>query len=35
VCLAIARFEHGHRRLVGMQNTVLQQLGLHRIDQGL
>lgn len=35
VCLAIARFEHGHRRLVGMQHAVLQQLGPQGIDQWL
>jgi hypothetical protein len=35
VRFAIAGFKHRHRRLVGMQHAVLQQLGLHRIHQWL
>ena len=33
--LALARREHRHRRLVGVQHLALQQLRLHRLDQRL
>lgn len=33
--LAVARLEHGHRRLVGMQHAALQQLCPHGVNQWL
>jgi hypothetical protein len=35
VRLAVARLEHGHRRLVGMQHRLAQQFGRQGVDQRL
>jgi len=35
VRLAVARLEHGHRRLVGVQHVVLQECCRQRVDQRL
>lgn len=35
MCLSVAPFKHGHRRLVGMQHAVLQQLVSHCVHQRL
>jgi hypothetical protein len=35
MCFLVARFEHGHRRLVGVQHAVAEYLVLQVIDQRL